>query len=158
MALRRMNHKKKVAVVSAGLVLTGGGAFAYFSTTGSGSGTSTASTSAAGVTIVQTAVTGLWPGVAKTLSGTFNNPNPGAVRVTSVTATLGTVTKSATAVAGTCDATDFTLTNATVTINQDVPTGTAKGTWSGPVLTMVNKTTDQDACLGATVTVNYTAA
>ena len=158
MAVRRTNRKKKIAVITTGLVLTGGGAFAWFSATGTGSGTSTASTSAAGVTINQTAVTGLWPGVAKTLSGTFNNTNPGAVRIETVTATLGTVTKSATAVAGTCDATDFTLTNATATVNQDVPTGSAKGTWTGPVLTMVNKATDQDACLGATVVVNYTAA
>ena len=158
MASRPRNRKKQVAVLVAGLVLTGGGAFAWFGATSTASGASTASTSAAGLTINQTAVTGLWAGGAKTLSGTFSNPNPGSVRVTSVTATLGAVTKSPTAPAGKCDATDFTLTNATVAVNQDVPTGSAKGTWSGPVLSMVKKTTDQDACLGATVTVNYTSA
>ena len=157
MASRPRNRTKNVAELVVGLVLTVGGAFAWFGETGTGSGTSAASTSAAGLTINQTAVTGLWPGVAKTLSGTFNNTNPGSVRVTSVTATLGTVTKSAAAPAGTCDATDFALTNATVAVNQDVPTGSAKGTWSGPVLTMVDKTTDRDACLGATVTVHYTS-
>ena len=157
MAVRRTNRKKKIVVITTGLVLTGGGAFAWFGSSGTGSGTSTASTSAAGVTINQTAVTGLWPGVGKTLAGTFNNTNPGVVRVTSVTATLGTVTKAVGAPVGTCDATDFTITSPTAAVNQDVPSGTAKGTWTGPVLTMVNKTTDQDACLGATVVVNYTS-
>ena len=73
-----------------------------------------------------------------------------------MTATLGSVIKSATAPTGTCDATDFALTNATVAVNQDVPSGMAVGTWRGPVLTMVNKS-DQDACLDATVVVNYTS-
>ncbi len=56
-----------------------GGVFAYWTQSGSGSGTAQAGTTVP-VTVNQTSpITGLYPGgPAQTLSGNFDNPNPGA--------------------------------------------------------------------------------
>jgi len=154
-AVRR--NMRKVAELTVGLVFAAAGIVGWLSPTATGSEDSAASTPATGVTINQTGDTDVWLGVTKTLSGTFDNPNAWPVRVTTVTATLGTVTKSTDAPEGTCDATDFAITNSTVAVDQDVAPGSHKGSWSGPVLVLVDKKADQDACLGATVTVNYTS-
>lgn len=98
----------------------------------------------------------MYPGdSAQTLSGNFNNPNPGLAYVGTVTASISSVTKAAGAPAGTCDATDFTLANAAMTVNAEVPTGNAKGSWSGATIKFNNKATNQDACKGATVNLAY---
>ena len=64
------------------------------------------------LTAVQTTtVADLRPGgAAQNLSGNFTNPAAnGPVYVTSVTASISSVVKAGGAVAGTCDATDYTL-------------------------------------------------
>ena len=76
---------KKLAGVILGLVVIGSGvAYAYWTAGGTGSGTVT-SGDVQPVTVVQTAATGVAPGVPKTLSGTFTNPNQGPVYVTDLT-------------------------------------------------------------------------
>ncbi|MFN8194809.1 MAG: hypothetical protein U0R80_11080 [Nocardioidaceae bacterium] len=147
-----------VAVVL--LLAVGGTAFAYWSAGGSGTGTATTGTVSA-VTVVQTStVTGMHPGdSAQTLSGNFNNPNSGPVYVTSVTASISSVTKAVGAPAGTCDSTDYTLASATMTVNASVPAGNAQGSWTGATIQFNNKAAvNQDACKGATVNLSYTAS
>jgi hypothetical protein len=65
------------------------------------------------------------------------------------------VTKATGAPAGTCDATDFTLANAAMTVNAEVPVGSGQGSWTGATIKFNNKATDQDACKGATVSLAY---
>lgn len=153
-------RKRKVAVVAAVLVGAASvGAYAYWSSTGAGSG-SAASGDVAAVTVVQTStVSGLAPGLAaQTLSGNFTNPNSGPVYITSVTASISSVVKAAGAPAGTCDAGDYTLSNATMAVGAEIPSGTAKGSWTGATIAFNNKAgTNQDACKGATVNLAYTA-
>lgn len=152
--------KKKITAVLAvlGLCAISTAAYAYWTTTGAGSGTATAG-NVTPVTVVQTStLTAMYPGdTAQTLSGNFNNPNPGSAYVTSVTASVGTITKATGAAAGTCDATDFTLANPTMTVGSDVPSGTAKGAWTGATIKFTNKATNQDACKNATVAISYTS-
>ena len=95
---------------------------------------------------------------AQTLSGNFTNPNSAPVYVSTVTASIASVTKAGGAVAGTCDATDYTLANAVMTVSAEVPAGTAKGAWTGATIKFNNKATNQDQCKGATVNLAYTIA
>lgn len=154
------SKKKKYAVVVAALVaISGGVAFAYWTAGGSGSGSASTGTVDALTVNQTTTISGLAPGLAaQTLSGNFDNPNDGPVYVTSVTVSISSVTKAGGAPAGTCDATDYTLSGTTMTVGAEVPAGTAKGSWTGATIQFNNKVTNQDACKGATVNLAYTAS
>ena len=159
--MRKPTKKSMAIVLSAAIVLAGGGAaYAYWTAGGSGIGSAATAAGSTAVTAVQTStVTGMKPGdTAQTLAGNFTNTNGGPVYVTSVTAALGTVTKAGGAPAGTCDATDYTLASSTMTVGAEVPNGTAQGAWTGATVKFNNKVTNQDACKGATVAITYTVA
>ena len=72
-----------------------------------------------------------------------------------MTASISGVTKDVDAVTGVCNASDYTLTNAVMDVNAQVPTGTAQGAWGVPAdvatLAFNNKATNQDQCKGARV-------
>jgi hypothetical protein len=160
--MRSTSRKKSLLTAALVVLLVGAGstaAFAYWTSTGSGSGTATTGT-AASVTVNQTStVTNLRPGSgAQTLSGTFTNTTGSNVYVNTVTVSIASVTKAVGAVAGVCDASDYTLSGATVTVNQDVANGTGVGTWSGATIAFTNKAVAQDQCKGATVNLSYVAA
>jgi hypothetical protein len=152
-------RKRKVALVAAALIgATSVGAYAFWSSTGAGTG-SAATGDVAAITVVQTStVSGLAPGLsAQDLSGNFNNPNSGPVYITSVTASISSVTKAVGAPAGTCDASDYTIAG-TAPVNAEVPAGNAKGSWTGLTIQFNNKAgVNQDACKGATVNLAYSA-
>lgn len=160
-APRSARSRRAAGVLTAALFLVGGGAaYAYWTVSGAGSGSVTTA-DVDSVTINQTStVTDLAPGVAaQTLSGDFDNPNDGPVYITSVTVSIDSVTKAAGAPAGTCDASDYTLTGATVPVGTEVASGDGKGAWTGATIAFNNKpTTNQDACKGATVNLSYTAS
>ncbi|MBA3781107.1 MAG: hypothetical protein H0X12_04540 [Nocardioides sp.] len=157
---KKPNRKKKVTLLTTAVVLVGGAAFAYWTGTGSGTGTGSTATAVTALTAVQTStVSNLAPGAtAQPLSGNFNNSNSGPVYVATVTASIASVVKAAGAVAGTCDATDYTLVNATMTVDAQVPAGTAQGAWTGATIQFNNKATNQDQCKGATVNLAYAIA
>jgi hypothetical protein len=153
---------KKRSVV-AGVVLAlalAGAAYAYWTSTGSGTGSASAAGAQSALTANQTTVlTAMYPGdSAQTISGNFNNPNSGPIYVATVTASIASVTKAAGAPAGTCDASDFTLASAAMTVNAEVAAGNAKGAWTGATLKFNNKASNQDACKGATVNLAYAIA
>lgn len=158
--MARYTTKKKLTVVVAALLLgIGGAAFAYWTAGGSGTGSATTGTNVA-ISAVQTStVSAMAPGDSpQTLSGNFNNTNTGPVYVASVTASISGVTKATGAPAGTCDATDYTLTAATMTVGHEVAAGTGVDAWTGATLQFNNKATNQDACKGATVALAYAIA
>ena len=148
-------HKWVVALTAVGVLGAAAGAYAYWTAGGTGTGSATTGTTTA-VTVTQTTpVTGLAPGVtAVTLSGKFDNPNSGPVYVGAVTITGLTVTKAGGAVAGTCDATDYTL-GGTAVVNAEIAAGNAVGAWTGLTIAFNNKVTSQDQCKGATVAIAY---
>jgi hypothetical protein len=158
--MRKPTKKSMAIVLSAAIVLAGGGAaYAYWTAGGSGTGAATTAAGTTAVTAVQTtSVANMKPGdTAQALSGNFTNTNGGPVYVTSVTASIA-VTKAVGAPAGTCDSTDYTLASPTMAVGADVPNGTAQGAWTGATLKFNNKAANQDACKGAGVAITYTVA
>lgn len=158
MVMRPSKRTQRTVAAAVTITALGAGvAVAYWTTSGSGTGSAAAGTVAA-VTVVQTStISDVVPGAtAQTLSGTFNNPNSGPVYVSTVTASIDSVSKDGGAPAGTCDASDYTLANATMTVNAEVPAGDGVGAWTGATIAFNNKTdTNQDACQNATVTLAY---
>jgi hypothetical protein len=159
MTMRKPN-KKIVAVMALTVALlgAGGAAFAYWTAGGAGTGSATSGTGSIALTVNQTTVlAGMQPGdTAQTVSGTFGNTNTSPVYVTSVTASIGAVTKAGGAPAGTCDATDFTLASAVMPVGHEVAVGNPVDAWTGATIKFNNKAaTNQDACKGATVALAY---
>jgi hypothetical protein len=156
-----LRKKRYVGFFMAGLMtLAGvGTAFAYWTIGGSGSGNgSTAAPSS--VTVVQTTtVAELYPGDTIALSGDFNNPNPGKVYITSVTASVATFTSSAVNSAlPPCTQADFTI-SGTSNLPGEINAGSAVGAWSGLSITLNDAGTNQDNCENlATVPITYTAS
>jgi hypothetical protein len=147
-----------VAVALLALLAFSGVALAYWSASGAGTGTAQAAAGTTPVVVNQvTVLTAMYPGdTAQTISGNFNNPNPGQVYVTTVTASIASVVKAGGAPAGTCDATDFTLAGAVMSVNAEIPAGNAKGAWTGATIKFNDKVAaDQNACKGATVNLGY---
>lgn len=154
--MSRSNRRRSIIGALLALLLITAGAVAYWTAGGSGSGSASAGTSAP-LTVNQTGtLTAMYPGdSAQTLSGTFGNTNSGPIHVGTVTASIASVTQAVGAV-GTCDASDFTLANAAMTVNADVPAGTGVGSWTGATIKFNNKAgTNQDGCKLATVNLSY---
>ena len=159
--MRKPTKKTTAIMIAAVTVLAGGGAaFAYWTAGGSGTGTGTTAATTSNVTAVQTStVSNLAPGAtAQTLTGNFTNPNSGPVYVGTVTASISSVVKAGGAVAGVCDATDYTLASAAMTVGAQVPAGAAQGAWTGATVQFNNKGTNQDQCKLATVNIAYAVA
>jgi hypothetical protein len=154
--MKNTSRKQSVLGAVAAILLIAAGAYAYWTSTGSGTGSASAGTTSA-VTVNQTTtLSAMYPGdSAQTSSGNFDNPNSGPVYVGTVTASIASVTKASGAPAGTCDASDFTLANAAMTVNAEVAAGTAKGSWTGATIKFNNKASSQDACKGAAVSLSY---
>ena len=152
--MRRITGKT-VAVAAVAVLLSGGAAFAYWTSTGTGTGTATTGTNV-GVTVNQTSsITGMYPGgPAQTLSGNFNNPNAGSTYVTAVTATGYTIDAGHAACAATGN---YTL-GGTSNLPGNVAAGSGVGSWTGLTITMPNTASNQDACKGAIVTVTYASS
>jgi hypothetical protein len=155
--IRKRNLAGAVVVV---LLLAAGGAYAYWTAGGSGSGSAATADGTSELVVNQnTVVTAMYPGdSAQVISGDFDNGNSGPIRVNTVTASISSVDKAIGAPAGTCDATDFTLGSAVMTVNSEIAIGTGQGAWTGATLKFNNKNANQDACKGATVNLSYLIA
>jgi hypothetical protein len=151
--------KRRALVVGVVLALTvGGAALAYWTAGGSGTGSGSAAGAQSALVANQTtSLAAMYPGDSpQTIAGNFDNPNSGPIFVGSVTASISSVTKAAGAPAGSCDASDFTLSSATMNVNAEVPAGNGKGSFTGATIQFNNKpAANQDACKGATVNLAY---
>ena len=152
---------KKVAAVGAAVAIVAAGAgaaYAYWSTTGTGSGSAATSAGASNLTITQTAApTNLAPNVAAgTISGSVKNNATNSAYVNSVSVVIASVTGPNITVSTPCDASDYTLSNGTMTVGQDLAAG-ASASFSGATLGFNDKATNQDGCKGATVNLAYSS-
>jgi hypothetical protein len=164
-----MNTSKKrltlVSVTVAGVLLGGGIAAAYWTTTGSGTGTARVGTDA-GVTVVQdSTVTGLVPGgAAQPIDFTVTNSSATApVQISNVVIGFGSF-------AAGCSAADFTLTQPskpsvgtplaiTAAGSLSFTSGGAGATGAtGAAIAMNNTGSNQDACKLSTVNLTYTVS
>jgi hypothetical protein len=151
-----ITRKRALAALGgAAVVAVAGVAFAYFTSSGSGTGTATVGSSSA-VTLHATISSSLYPGSSSPVTLTVDNPSSGSQRV-------GTVTLSSIAVdAGHsgCSTTisggnpDFTM--PAVVVNKVFPPGNGQGVTPSGTLTMNETGVNQDACQGASLTLNLT--
>ena len=151
-------HPKAVASIAAVSLLAAVGAYAYWTNGGAGAGTSATGTNAA-ITVTQTTTpSGLYPGgPTAALAGKFNNTNAGPVRVNQVSATIASVSGPNIDATHPCAASNYHLNGFPVTVNADVPSGTAQGNWSGASIQLLESGTNQDGCKDATVTLTYSS-
>jgi hypothetical protein len=152
--IRKLNRKSTIAVLSTLAVLAlAGGAFAYFTSSGSGTGSATVG-SATAFTVNPASATGgpLFPGSgSQTISYTVTNPGSGAQNLSATSASVassgGNVTVNGTPVSG-CQASWFTAVNHPPTLPQDLAGG-ATSTAGSVTVTMQDSGTGQNACQSA---------
>jgi hypothetical protein len=151
-----ITRKRALALVAVGTLAVTAGAYAYFTTTGSGTATATVG-SASAVTIKGTVSANLFPGGSSPVSFTIDNPSSGTQRV-------GTISLASIAVdAGhsTCSKVisggnpDFTM--PAVVVNKTFAPGNGQTVTQTGTLTMNDTGVSQDACQGATLTLNLTS-
>jgi len=160
------NRKRFTLIASTmAAVLVGGGvAVAYWTTTGNGTGTGAVGAGTTQVTVAQdSAVSGLVPGgPAKPLDFTVSNPTSGPLQISDVAVSVA-VTSSP----GTCSAADFSITQPSKpslgTPLQVAGGGSLSFTsagsgatgGTGAAIAMVNSSSNQDGCKGATLDLTY---
>jgi len=154
-----MRKSRKIAIVAGstvGALAIGGVAFAYWTQGGSGTGTGAAGTTTA-ITVNQTTTpAGLYPGgPAASLAGNFDNPNPGAVNISGITAAVTSVTGGGTDSSKPACTTDDFLIGGSSGANV-VPAGNGLGSWTGLTLQLVDNGLNQDNCKNAVAHVTYT--
>jgi hypothetical protein len=164
--MRVLSTKKRkvAAALGAGAiaVATAGTAIAFWSSSGTGDGTASTSageTDTLPVTQVS-APSNMAPGVAAgAITATVTNTGLNNAHVSQVVVSIQSVTQEASPPAGTCDPSDYTLSNPIMTTGAgDLAPNAVSGTFSGATLGFNNKLTNQDACKGATVHLHYVAS
>jgi hypothetical protein len=146
-----LSKKNKIAVAAATagmLALGGGAAIAYWTTTGSGGGSAAASAGGGTVTLHAAFNTDLAPGTSSPVAYTADNANDSSTDVGALSATVSTSDTG-------CLPEWFDVT--AVTSNSTVAarsTGTSVGAGT---LTFKDSAANQDACKGATITVNVSS-
>lgn len=148
----RISRKK--AVVLGGVtavVLTGGVAFAYWTSTGEGTGTATTGTSTDWVvTVDDVSLADLTPdGPTDTVTFHVTNDNSGVQRLQSTVASV-----TGTSDPG-CTAADFDVSATTIAYGDIAAGDTVDGTFT---IQMVDTGANQDACKGVTVDLKVAAS
>jgi hypothetical protein len=145
-----------ISAAVAAVLISGGVAFAYWTT--SGTGTATAGVGAAGnVTVAQTgSISGLFPGgSAQLINFTVTNPTTTPLFVDDVAVSIGTIANQSVSAGPACDVDDFTLVQPTWVDVDIAAGGSATGT---ATIAMDNEAWNQDACQGATVNLDFAAS
>jgi hypothetical protein len=159
------SHKKRLSAVAGtmAVVLVGGGlAIAYWTTTGSGTGAGTVGTDTP-VTVTQdSTVADLVPGgPADPLNFTIENDSDGPQRISSVSISITDVTAP-----GSCSAADFDVDQPNTGSFVDLPVGDTTFTSgsggnvanTGAQVSMINSVSNQNGCKGATLEFTYTVS
>jgi hypothetical protein len=141
--------------VVAGLVVAGI-AVAYFTSTGSGTATATVGSSSS-LTLHGTVAGSLYPGVSSAVNFTVDNPSSGSqylntIHLESITPDAGHSGCSTVITGGNPD---FTMPD--VTASQSFPHGNGQAVTATGTLTMHETGVNQNACQGATLTLNLTS-
>ncbi len=149
-----LGHTRKralLALACTGALALAGGAYAYFTTTGSGTVTATVGSGSA-VTLKGTVTGNLYPGSSSPVSLTVDNPSSakqrvGTISLEKITADAGHSGCSVVIGGGNPD---FTM--ADVVVNKTFGTGNGQAVTPNGSLTMNDTGVSQDACQGATLT------
>jgi hypothetical protein len=155
--MKRFMNKKVAAIgLAAGLVLgVGGAAFAYWTTSGSGNGTATTQSSNGTLALnVSADSSQLYPGGSAPV--TITATNNGATDLYVTTVSFASLSVDAAHAAAGCLASDYSVGSVSTTPT-DVLAGTTSATVATATLSMANTALNQDACEGATITLNFTS-
>jgi hypothetical protein len=156
----RRNRRLAGFFLAGAATLAGMGvAAAYWTASGSGTGNATSGAPST-VTVTQTtSVTGMYPGDTVALTGKFDNPNPGKVYITAVTAVIGTFSSQSNSGLPACTQADFTITGTSNTPGE-IAAGNNVGSWSGLSITLTdNPAANQNNCQNlTTIPIVYTAS
>jgi predicted flavoprotein YhiN len=147
-----------IASTMAAVLVGGGVAVAYWTATGSGNGPGSVGTSTAVTVDQDSTVSGLIPGgPAKALDFTVNNPAAGPQSINGVSVSVA-VTSSP----GTCDSSDFSITQPSITGPVAISANGSSqflSSSTGAAISMVNKPgVDQNGCKGAVLQLTYTVS
>jgi hypothetical protein len=151
--MKRLSKRTWVAIaIVLAIAFSAIGAFAYWTTTGSGTGSATVAASNGTVTLHGSAPTDLFPGGSSTV--TFTADNAGSSNLFVGTIHLAGV--SADGGHASCVTSDFSM--ADVTSNTMVAAGASGAALTGTgTLNYANTGANQDACKGASLTLNLTS-
>lgn len=150
----RISRRRVLAALGCTIALAAtGAAIGYFTSSGSGTGTATVGSSSA-VTLHATISSNLYPGSSSPVAITVDNPSSGSQHVGTIT--LSSISADSghsgcsTAISG--GNPDFTM--PAVTVNKVFAPGNGQSVTPGGTLTMNETGVNQDACQGATLTLN----
>jgi hypothetical protein len=149
--MHRFKNKMRIAVGVVALSLVTAGAYAYWTGGGDGSGSAGVGTNGA-VTLVATVDPDIAPGTARDVSFTAGNATASPIYVTTVHLDGVTVDSGHAA----CETDDFSMAD----VDQDVQVAagaTIQALPNGGSLVYANTGVDQDACKGATLTLNLSS-
>jgi hypothetical protein len=152
-SMRTIGSKKRFALIAgttAAVLLGGGIAVGYWSTTGSGSGSADVGTSSA-LEIDQTNTTDLlYPGgPAADIDLDITNNTDGDLRIDTLSAVITT------GVVG-CNASDFVFTPSAAVTDVDVPAGVTSIS-AAATISMTNTSLNQDLCKNADLTLAFSS-
>jgi len=148
--------KKLILVILVALIVTSA-AVAYFTNLGSGTGTATVGSSANAT--LHGAVTGpLYPGASATVTFTVDNSSPGSEFINTIhlASIMPDAGHSACSTVITGANPDFTMPD--VAAAQSFASGNGQPVTATGTLTMNDTGVNQDACQGATLTLNLTSS
>jgi hypothetical protein len=150
-----ITRSRVLALSCAATLAIAAGAYAYFTSTGSGTATGSVG-SAVPMTLYGTVSSSLYPGSSSPVSFTVDNPSSGSQRV-------GTITLASISVDGahsSCSSAisggnpDFSM--PAVAVNKTFAPGAGQSVPQTGILTMNETGTYQNACQGATLTLQLT--
>ncbi len=157
--MKKHLSKKRVvlaAIIAVALAIASGVAYAYWTSSGSGTGTATAGT-AANFTVSVTLADGIHPGGSAAINGTVTNNTSTDLELSQVVEASTDPVEVDLAHSG-CDVADFTVGALTIAGGVQVLTAGGDSTTFSGDLAMVDSALNQDACQGATLTLNLVAS
>lgn len=83
------------------------------------------------------------------------NNGPDSTFLTAIRVEIAAVTKLRGAAAGRCDASDYLLLDTRMDVGRTLAPGGGSTTFSGAAIRFNNKSSNQDACQGATIKLRY---
>lgn len=143
---RKTKAATALAIIAA--IVTAGGAYAFWTSTGSGSGSAKNAAGNGTTTIKATFASGLTPGATEDVVYTADNPGSSKLQVGTIKAVVSTLPT-------TCLPADFVVPD--FPANKTVPAGTTGFALGSGKITFTDTDVNQDACKSATVTLTVTS-
>jgi hypothetical protein len=151
-----IDRKRVLAAFGCTIALAAAGtAIAFFTSSGSGTGTAAVGSSSP-VTLHANISSNLYPGSSSPVTFTVDNPSSGSQRVGTITLASISVDAGHSSCSTTIGGGNPDFTMPAVAVNKVFGPGNGQSVTPGGTLTMNETGVNQDACQGATLTLNLT--